>query len=99
MLVVASAAPLKVRANGDGTIGRRSQNRFESCPRKPGLLFGQSGFHVFIWEYKRNEDTLTGTSIIRRKSGQSIATVDQLFNVQLHWAILNAKPKLEIGGA
>jgi hypothetical protein len=49
--------------------------------REAGLFFGDCGFDFFSGENKGDKDSLAASAVVGRKAGESVATVDQLFNV------------------
>ncbi len=84
VLVVASAAPLKVWAPRPNPAGRRLNHPFQPRPRKPRLLLSQLRFHGFALKREGDEDALTRTLLVRRQARQPLTAINLLFDFQLH---------------
>ena len=79
VLVVASAAALKVRAPRFDA-SRRSRNDFlDPGARKTRFLFEQDGFHRLVLEDERNKHSLAAATLVRQASGPSHPRHIQVF--------------------
>jgi len=91
VLVMASSTATEVRTGRLCAVRRRLENFAGLSAREAGLLFGEGGFDFLSGKNEGNEYGLaasavfvTGRVITRRFGGQtseSVAAVDQLFNV------------------
>jgi len=81
LLVMASAAAGEMRAGRGDAMGRGLDNRFGVGAGESGLFLGERGFDFLSGENKGDEDGLAATARVGRKASESVAAVDELFNV------------------
>jgi hypothetical protein len=81
VLVVASAAAAEVWTRGRNAVRRRLDDCRGVSAGEAGLFFGDGSFDFFFGENKGNEDSLTASTVVGRKASESVAAIDQLFNV------------------
>lgn len=81
MLVIASTAATEVRARRRYAVLGRFQNCSGVRPGEAGFLFGKRRFYLLSGKNKRNEHSLTASSIASVKASESVAAVDHLFNI------------------
>jgi len=56
--------------------------------REAGLFFSKSGLDFLSGENERNEDGLSASARVGRKASETIAAIDELFNVEEQELIL-----------
>jgi len=78
---MASAAAGEMRAGREDAMGRGLDNCFGVGAGESGLFLGERGFDFLSGENKGDEDGLAATARVGRKASESVAAVDELFNV------------------
>lgn len=82
VLILAAAAASEVGAPGLHTMWRRLQDGLHAGSRKTALLLTYAGFNFFPRENKRNEYRFTAIVLFGGKARETVAAVDQLFDVK-----------------
>lgn len=87
MLIVAPAALAEIRARRRNPVGRGYDDFVRACPGKASFFLGQRRFNFLSGEYERNKHgfaafVLGGIDIVDWKAGESVAAIDELFNVK-----------------
>ncbi len=88
VLVVATAAALKVRTARRDAFCRGSENLFGSGPRKARLLFDNNRIDGLALQNERHESGFASPPFIRGQASQTVAAVDQLLNGEFQALIL-----------
>ena len=91
VLIVASAAALKVRASRIDAPRRSGKNSVQLGAREPGLLFAKSCFHGLAGQDKRHKYRFARTAIVGGKSRQPFSAIDQLFDFESQASILQGQ--------
>ena len=81
VLVVASAAAAEMWTRRQDAVRRRLYDGSGLRTGEAGLFLGDCGFDFFSGENKRDEDGFAAAVVIGRKASESVAAIDQLFNV------------------
>jgi hypothetical protein len=86
VLVLASAATTEMWTGRRDAVRRRLYDCAGVRTGETGFFFGDYGFDLFSGEDKGNEDSFAASAgfvAVRsgRKTSESVATIDQLFNV------------------
>lgn len=82
MLILAPPATAKMWAGRRDAVHRRLDDFAGLRPHKAGLFFGERGFDFLAGKNKRNKHGLAASAVIGGKASESVATIDQLFNVE-----------------
>ena len=89
VLIMASAAALKIWARRRYTIRRRLKNLLSTRSSKAGLLFKQGSLNLLRGQNKRSEHGFARPMFVGRQAGQAIATIDKFFDDQAQVKILS----------
>ena len=86
VLVLASAAAAEMWTERRDAVRRRLYDCTGVRTGKAGFFFGDYGFDVFPGEDKGNKDSFAASAVLiavrsGRKTSESVAAIDQLFNV------------------
>jgi len=85
VLIVASAAAAEMRTRRLDAVRRRLHDGFGPRAGEAGFFFRDKGFDLFSGENKGDEHGLAASAVFAgrfgRKASQSVAAVDELFNV------------------
>ncbi len=81
VLVVASAAAAKMRTGRRNAVRRWLDDRRGLGAGEAGLFFGENGFDFFSGKNEGNENGLAASASVGGKTSESVAAVDELFNV------------------
>ena len=86
VLIMTSAAAAKMRAGRWDTVGRRLHDGGSLRTCESGLFFGECSFDLLSGQNKGNEYSFAASAFFvagrsGRKAGESVAAIDQLFNV------------------
>ncbi len=81
LLVVAATAVPEVRTRRGRAVRRRLYDGRRLSPGKAGFFFGERGFDFFSGKNERDEYGFAAATVVGRKASQSVAAVDELFNV------------------
>jgi hypothetical protein len=81
VLVMTSATAAEMRAGRGDALRRRLDDRRGMGTGEAGFFLGERGLDFLSGENKGNEDGLAFSSDIGREAGESVAAVDELFNV------------------
>lgn len=81
---MAPTAALKVRATGLNSAGSRFVDALQARPRKSRLLLRELGLDSFALKHKGDKHTLPRPVLVCRKPRQSIATINQFLDLELH---------------
>src|SRR5215470_17700620 len=84
MLVVASTASREIRTPRLNPFRRSLDNRIDARPTKPRLLVDKRRLHLLARQHKRHKHSLAAASFIPWKARQSVSTVDQFFDSEVH---------------
>ena len=88
VLIVASAAALKVGASRIDAPGRGGENSVQLSARESGLLFPKSRFHSFAGQDKRHKYRFARTAIVGGKPRQPVSAINQFLDVESQASIL-----------
>ncbi len=88
VLVVAAAAALKIRTSRLNTSRRSSDDLVRSGTGEAWFLFEQHSFDLLALQNEGHEGSFASAMFIHRQSGESVATVDELFNSKFQDLIL-----------
>ncbi len=93
VLVMASAAASEMGTGRLRAVRRRFYDGFDLCAGEAGLFFGEGGCDLLSGKNEGNEDGFAAAGVFvaggsGRKASESVAAVDQLFNVQEQELIL-----------
>src|SRR5208337_911162 len=88
VLVVASAAAAKMRTRQRNAVRRRLDDCRGLGAGETGLLFGENNFDFFSRKNEGNENGLAPSAGVGGKASESVAAVNELFNVQEQELIL-----------
>jgi hypothetical protein len=80
VLILAAATATKIGAAGLDALSGRIDDVIQLRPRKSGTRLRDYGVNPLAGNYKRKENGLAGTFIVRRQAGQSIAPVNEFFD-------------------
>jgi len=81
VLVVASAAAAKIAARWLDAVRRRLHDCSGLGAREARLFFGAYRFDLFSSKNKGNKHSLAAPAVVGRKASESVAAIDQLFNI------------------
>ena len=85
---MATPTAREIWAGGGDALGRRLDDRFGSCASESGLLLGDGGFDFFARQNEGKESRLAGSALVSGKVGETIATVNHLFDGKKQAVIL-----------
>src|SRR6516162_11527074 len=100
VLVVASAATLKVGAMGRDAVARWGENFVELSAGEAGLLLGESRGDGFTFEGEGNEDSFAFTlgaanrsvrTTFCREASEAVAAVDEFFDEEVQVVIVRGR--------
>lgn len=91
VLVMASAAALKVGAVCLGPIRRWSQNVIQPRPGKTGFVPDHGRFDFFASQDERHEHGLAAAIFVGWQAGQPISAINQFFYVEIQALILTGE--------
>src|ERR1039457_5219921 len=91
MLIVASAAAAKVRTTWRSPVGRRRQYLVEVGASEAGAALDHRDLDLLAWQHKRHKDGLAATLFVGRHARQTVATVNQFFDLYLQRRDLNPR--------
>src|SRR5690348_2794533 len=89
VLVLAAAAALKVRTSRINAAWRWFDYSIEARPRESRLLLGDLNFGGLALKNKWNENAFARATLVGSKAAETIASIDQLLDFELHQWILN----------
>ena len=95
VLIVASAAPLKVGASRIDAPGRRGEDSVQLGACESGLLFPKSCLHSFAGQNKRHKYRFAGTSIVGGKPRQPVPAINHLLDIESQVSILQGRAECE----
>ena len=81
VLVVAPATAAEVRAWRRDAMRRGLDDGVGASASEAGLFFGDLCVNFFFGENERDENGLTASMVVGRKARESVAAIDELFNV------------------
>lgn len=81
VLVVASAAAAKMRAGRLNAVRRWFHDCRGMCASEARFFFRERRVDFLSGKNKRNENGLAASAIVGRKASESVAAIDELFNV------------------
>ena len=84
VLVMAAAAALKVGTPRLNPGGSRLNDAFHAGPRESRFLLSQLDVDGLAFKNEGDKDAFAGPALVRRKTRQSVATINQLLNLELH---------------
>ena len=88
VLIVASAAALKVGASRIDAPGRGGKNSVQLSARESGLVFAKSCLHSFAGQDKRHKYRFARTAIVGGKPRQPVPAINQFLDVESQASIL-----------
>ena len=88
VLVVASTAPCEVGARRVNSCRGWRNQFFYPGPRKSLFLFNQGRFHLFALKHKRDKHGFPRSMFVSGQTSQSVAAIDEFFNVEFQVLIL-----------
>jgi hypothetical protein len=81
VLVLAPAAAAEVRTRRRDSVRRRLDDCRGVRTGEAGLFFGDGGFDFFPREHEGHEYGLAASAVVGWEASESVAAVDELFNV------------------
>ena len=81
MLIMATAAACEIRARGLDTVRGRFNDFSDASSGEAGLLFGELRFDFLAGKNEWDEYGFAAAAIVGGKASESIAAIDQLFDV------------------
>ena len=88
VLIVASAAALKVGTSRIDAPGRSGENSVQLSARESGLVFPKSCFHALAGQDKRHKYRFARTAIVGGKARQPVSAINQFLDVESQASIL-----------
>ena len=84
VLIVASPAPLKIRASRIDSLWRSLNECLDSSARESRLLLAEHGLDLLSLKNIGNKDSFARPAFVRWQPCQSISAINQFFDFELH---------------